>query len=530
MTENRLFYGDNLGFLRRMNAESVDLIYLDPPFNSKRNYNVLYKDEAGKFSESQITAFDDTWHWDTKAIEAYHDLTTQSSPQVSSVIGALHDFIRENQMMAYLVMMAVRLEHLQRVLKPTGSIYLHCDSVASHYLKLVMDAIFGVKNFRNEIIWYYGGRGAKAIGGQFPRNHDVILLYSKHPGKIIYNRQYIERLFTPNEAKKRNYRQDENGQWFKTSPRGDYTDVSISDLRSQGRIHDTKSGGIRIKYPLDLEDGMIRDDAMVGDVWTDIPDAMHIGHEFLGYPTQKPLKLLERIILTGSNPGQVVLDPFCGCGTAIAAAQKRGRKWIGIDVTHLSISLLRHRLDQLFPGIIYEKEGEPDDLSGARQLAQDSPYQFQWWMVAELGGQPFGAATGSTKGKKGSDKGIDGVIPFIDDSSLKPKRTLVQVKSGGVNSRDIRDLVGTVEREKAAMGVFVTLQKPTRDMLVEAASAGLYHAPLWDRNYRKIQVLSVEDHFAGKKIDHPPSKLPQFQTGRASIMEQAGFGEGAESQ
>jgi site-specific DNA-methyltransferase (adenine-specific) len=255
---------------------------------------------------------------------------------------------------------------------------------------------------------------------------------------------------------------------------------------------------------------------------------MHIGNEYLGYPTQKPIKLLERIILTGSNPGETVLDPFCGCGTAIAAAQKRSRKWIGIDVTHLSISLLRHRLDQLFPGIAYEKEGEPEDLSGAKQLAQDSPYQFQWWMVAELGGQPFGAATGGTKGKKGSDKGIDGVIPFIDDASLKPKRTLVQVKSGKVTSGDVRDLVGTVEREQAAMGVFVTLQKPTREMLTEAASAGLYHAPLWGRNYRKVQILSVEDHFEGKGIDLPPSKLPQFQTGRAKVMEQPELGSAEE--
>jgi adenine specific DNA methylase Mod len=265
MSENRLCYGDNLGFLRRMDAESVDLVYLDPPFNSKRNYNVLYKDEAGKFSESQITAFDDTWHWDTKAIEAYHELTTQSSAEVSSVIGALHDFIHENQMMAYLVMMAVRLEQLRRVLKPTGSIYLHCDSVASHYLKLVMDAIFGARNFRNEIIWHYGGRGAKAIGSQFPRNHDVILLYSKQAGDMVYNRQFIKRLFTPEQAKKRNCRQDENGQWFKTSPRGDYTDESIARLRSEGRIYDTKNEGIRIKYPLDVENGMVRDDEMVGD-------------------------------------------------------------------------------------------------------------------------------------------------------------------------------------------------------------------------------------------------------------------------
>jgi site-specific DNA-methyltransferase (adenine-specific) len=403
---NRLYFGDNLKILRdrgedQIEESSIDLIYLDPPFNSDRKYNVLYKDETGKYRESQMTAFDDTWHWDEGAARAYLELLEGPSADVSSVIGALHGSIGNNQMMAYLVMMGVRLVELQRVLKPTGSIYLHSNSVASHYLKLVMDAIFHARNFRNEIIWHYGGRGAKAHSGQFPRNHDVILVYGGSGGKQLHNPQYIKRLFTPAEARKRSMSQNPDGSWFKTSPRGDYTDESIARLEKEGRVHRTSKGGIRIKYPLETENGLVRDDELVGDVWNDIPDAMHIGNEYLGYPTQKPLNLLERIILSSSERDQIVLDPFCGCGTTIAAAQRLGRRWIGIDITHLSIGLLRYRLEGMFPGITYDVRCVPNDIAGARQLASDSTYQFQWWIVWALGGQPLGGTLGSKQRKKG---------------------------------------------------------------------------------------------------------------------------------
>lgn len=520
--ENTLYYGDNLKWLRdhqRFPDESVDLVYLDPPFNSQRNYNVLFKDELGKFSESQITAFEDTWHWNADAERTYHDLVTQAPERLSSMIGAYRHFIGTNQMMAYIVMMAARLAELHRVLTPAGSIYLHCDTTASHYLKTVMDAVFGAKNFRNEIIWYYGGRGAKAIGRQFPRNHDVILLYSKDDEQCFYERQYTVRQFTFEQARKNSFRQDEQGRWFKTAPRGDYTDDSITRLDEQGRIHRTKTGGVRIKYFLKSDNGFVYEDALVGDVWADIPDAMHIGHEFLGYPTQKPLGLLERIIRSSSKEGQTVLDPFCGCGTAIAAAQKLGRRWIGIDVTHLSISLMKYRLTAMFPDVRFTVRGEPEDLSGARQLASDDRYQFQWWALSLIHAKPLGGESGSRVGKKGSDKGIDGVITFIDDTKGKPRRVLVQVKSGHVKSGDIRDLVGTVQREDAAMGVFITLEEPSKDMITEAASAAFYHSPLWNRDYPRMQVLTVEQLLQGKSVECPPSSVPFMQAQRVKLTD-----------
>jgi site-specific DNA-methyltransferase (adenine-specific) len=348
ITENTLFYGDNLKVLREYIAgESIDLIYLDPPFNSNRNYNVLFKDESGSESEAQITAFEDTWHWNAAAEESYDYLVTQTSDQVSRMIGSLREFIGTNQMMAYLVMMAIRLVELHRVLKPTGSLYLHCDPAASHYLKIILDTIFGPKSFRNEIIWQRTNAKSNAFT-RFPTNHDIILRYTKtdrakwNPQYIAHHPEYIEDFYR--------YVEPETGRRYTlgdlTNPNRDrpnltyeflgvnrvwrWTKERMQEAYEQGLIIQSHPGAVpRLKRYLDEQEGI-----PVSDVWIDIPPVQSQSRELLGYPTQKPLALLERIINASSFPGDIILDPFCGCGTAIAAAQKSGRKWIGIDITH----------------------------------------------------------------------------------------------------------------------------------------------------------------------------------------------------
>lgn len=523
ITENTLFYGDNLDILREYIAtESIDLIYLDPPFNSNRTYNVLFRDESGREAEAQIEAFEDTWHWSHTAEETYHELATEGSDEVSKATSALLELIGRNQVMAYLVMMAARLVELHRVLKPTGSLYLHCDPTSSHYLKIVMDAIFGPTNFRTEIIWKRSSAHSDTKQGrrQHGRIHDTILFYTKssewtwNPVYTPYDEEYVNSFYK--------YLEPETGRRYTlgdiTGPGGAakgnpsyevmgvtrywrYSKEEMDELIRQGRIVQAKPGAVpRYKRYLDEMPGV-----PLQDVWTDIGPISSQAAERLGYPTQKPEALMERIIENSSNPGDVVLDPFCGCGTTIAAAQKMGRKWIGIDITHLSIALMKYRLEAMFPGIKFEVRGEPQDLASARQLAQDDRYQFQWWALSLVRAKPLGAKSGGKTGKKGSDRGIDGIITFIDDRSGKPKRILVQVKSGKVKSGDIRDLRGTVEREDAAvMGVFITLEEPSRDMRTEAVSAGFYHSPGWGQDYPRLQILTIEELLHGAEIKMPP--------------------------
>lgn len=225
----------------------------------------------------------------------------------------------------------------------------------------------------------------------------------------------------------------------------------------------------------------------------------------MGYPTQKPLALLERILQASSNPGDWVLDPFCGCGTAVAAAEKLGRKWVGIDVTHLSISLMKYRMRSMFPGAQFQVLGEPQDVGAAKQLAHDDRYQFQWWALSLVRARPLGGEAGSKAGKKGADKGIDGVILFTDEAKKPPKRVLVQVKSGHVNSATVRDLRGTLEREEGALAVLLTLEEPTGEMVKEAVTAGYYHSAFWNKDYPKIQILTIGEMLEGKEILMPPA-------------------------
>lgn len=522
--QNTLYYGDNLRILREyIRDESVDLIYLDPPFNSNRNYNVLFRDESGKESEAQITAFEDTWHWNQAAEQTYHELVTDTSPAISTMISALRTFIGSNQMMAYLVMMAARLVELHRVLKPTGSLYLHCDPTASHYLKIILDTIFTPVNFRAEIIWkrYSAHNDARRT---FAAVTDTILFYSKTPStkfnvqRTAYDETYIEKHFRHVDERGRRYalnnlqspnpRPNLTYEYKGYPPPPNGWKVSLEKmiaLDKQGRLYfpQNPEGRIRLKYFLEDMPGV-----SVSSLWDDIQPLAGAHAERLGYPTQKPLDLLERIIQASSNPGDVVLDPFCGCGTAIVAAQKLGRRWIGIDITHLSIALQKYRLKDAFgiePGKDYSVVGEPVDFYSAQQLANDDRYQFQWWALSLIQARPLGGEPGSKKGKKGADQGIDGVITFIDGTKGAAKRILVQVKSGKVSSRDIRDLRGAVERENAAIGVFITLEKPSSPMETEAVSAGYYQSPTWGRNYRKIQILSIDQLLGGAKVDMPPS-------------------------
>lgn len=523
MAGNTLYYGDNLEILREyIPSASVDLIYLDPPFNSNRSYNVLFKDESGTESESQITAFEDTWHWNQSAEETYRRLVLEGSADVSSMISAMRQFIGANQMMAYLVMMAARLVELHRVLKPTGSLYLHCDPTASHYLKIVLDTIFGPLNFRNEVIWQR--TASKGLSSRrLARNHDVILAYQQSDAAtwnsdamfIAYDMDAL----SPKTAGKYRSR-DSSGRLYEmkdlTNPNPDRPNLTYEFLgvtkvwrwtkdRMQaaydaGLVIQSKPGAVpRYKRYLDEQRGK-----PLTDVWADIDPLNSQARERLGYPTQKPLALLERIIRLSSNPGDVILDPFCGCGTAIAAAQKLGRQWIGIDITHLSIALQKYRMADMFPGIQFRVVGEPQDIGAAQQLASEDRYQFQWWALSKIEARPLGGEEGSKTGKKGSDRGIDGLIPFIDDASGKAKRVIVQVKSGHVKSGDIRDLSGTVEAGNAAIGVFITLEPPSSEMNKAAVTAGFYHSGTWDKDYPRIQILTVADLLHGAEVKMPP--------------------------
>lgn len=518
---NTLYYGDNLPILRdQVATASVDLVYLDPPFNSNRSYNVLFKDESGRDSEAQITAFADTWHWNEAAEATYYELVETGPAHVAGMIGALHGFIGANQMMAYLVMMAARLVELHRVLKPTGSLYLHCDPTASHYLKIVLDTIFGPQNFRNEIIWKR--TSSHNDTKRWMHIHDVILFYAGNrftwnPVYLGHDPKYVEKFYRFVDDRGQ-YRLHEVIRTASMGPRPNlayeykgYTPEwgwrmvreKVEQLDRENRIEWSKSGRPYLKRYLHEQEGM-----PVSSLVTDIPPIAAAAAEKLGYPTQKPLALLERIIQASSNPGDVVLDPFCGCGTTIAAAQKLGRRWIGIDITHLAIALQKYRLRDSFD-LVEKKDyhviGEPQDLGGARQLAQDNRYEFQWWALSLVRARPLGGQEGSKTGKKGSDKGIDGVITFIDDAGGKPKQVLVQVKSGHVKSGDIRDLKGTVEREKAALGVFVTLEAASKDMQTEAVQAGFYKSPGWDKDYPRLQIMTIEDLLHGAEVKMPPA-------------------------
>ena len=514
---NALYYGDNLDVLRRyIQNESVDLVYLDPPFNSNQDYNVLFAEQDGSRSAAQIKAFEDTWRWDQGAAAAYEEIV-EAGGKVSMAMQAFRAYLGESNMMAYLAMMAPRLLELRRVLKPTGGIYLHCDSSASHYLKMLMDAVFGPMNFENEIVWQR--TSAHNDPSRYGRVHDTLLFFTKGGGHT-WNQQFEEqdqayfsahdferdeagRLYRKRDLTAPAHGDSPSGQYEwkgKRPPQGrmwSYTQENMERLEGEGRIVYTRSGMPRLKiYAEDLRGVPYQDVWARPELWLNAAAA-----ERLGYPTQKPEALLDRIIRTSSNQGDVILDPFCGCGTAVAVAQRLERKWIGIDITHLAITLIRHRLFNTYGGKVeYEVTGEPVSLPDAQALAAEDKYQFQWWALGLVGARPADQ-------KKGADRGIDGRVYFHDEpEGGKTKQIILSVKGGGLKAQDVRDLRGVIEREKAEIGVLISMEEPTKQMRTEAASAGFFESKAWSKKYPRLQVLTVAELLDGKRIEYPPTQ------------------------
>lgn len=534
MSKNRLYYGDNLTVLREHIAdESVDLIYLDPPFNSRQDYNVLFAEKDGTRSSSQIMAFEDTWEWNQESMRAYEEVVERGG-RVADAMRAFRTFLGNSDMMAYLAMMAPRLIELHRVLKGSGSIYLHCDPTASHYLKILLDGIFGPQYFKNEIVWKRSDahNDAKQGAKHYGRIHDILLYFGKTDSPTfhaLYNplpETTVEKWYRHIEPEtgRRYNKADVTGpggaakgnphyEWKGITRYWRYNRAKMEELERQDRLTYSSSGMVYEKRYLDESKGVA-----VQDWWDDIEmlRGIHRNSERLGYPTQKPEALLERIIKASSNEGDIVLDPFCGCGTAIAVAQKLNRRWIGIDVTHLAIGLIKQRLKDTHGESIastYEVIGEPTSLPDAETLAHDDPYQFQWWALSLVGARPI-------EQKKGADRGIDGRLYFHDEAKGgKTKQIILSVKAGHTNVAHVRDLRGVIEREQAEIGVLISMEPPTKPMLKEAADAGFYQPPALADRYPRLQILTIADLLSGKVIQFP--RLLEVTYKRAPKAKQA---------
>ncbi len=520
---NLLYFGDNLTWLRehgKFPDESVDLVYLDPPFNSNRSYNVLFKEADVRESEAQMHAFEDTWTWSQDVQDVYNDFWLTAPEKPKQMLKSMIDALGRNDVTAYLTMMAPRLVELHRVLKPTGSLYLHCDPTASHYLKIMLDAVFDARYFRNEIRW----KRTHAHGDsrrRFASISDSILFYGKtdrttfNASALPLREEYAESHYRSRDPDGRRYQlvslrspnprpnlvYDYKG--YKPHQNGWAVSREVmEELDRTGRLSFPKDakGTIREKYYLDEARG-----TAMPDIWDDIPPINSQARERLGYPTQKPLALLERIISASSNPGDIVLDPFCGCGTAVHAAHKLGRRWIGIDITPLATNLIRTRLQEAFPGLKVPIEGWPVDMAGAVALAaQEDKYHFQDWAVIQCGARPAGGER-----KKGADRGVDGVIPFLDGKT--PKRGIVSVKAGKTGPDHVRDLGGVVSADDdAAFGVFICLYAPTKPMTEAALSQGSWVSEFDGKTYPKMQILSAQDLIDGKAVRMPASRTAVF--------------------
>jgi len=548
---NRLYFGDNLGWLRNAKEfpdASVDLVYLDPPFNSNADYNVLFRETSGQVSQAQFHAFTDTWSW-ADAAETYHQfIDTCPNVAVVEIMEAFHSFLKNSPMMAYLAMMAPRLVELHRTLKESGSLYLHCDPTASHHLKLMLDAIVGSTNFRNEIVWKR--HSAHSSAKRYGPIHDTILFYTKSDDftwtglRLDYQEEYLEhyykyddgdgRLYWRNSLTAAGTRKGSSGKpWRGFDPTGQgshwkFTIANLDALDAAGKIYwPPKGGWPQIKRYRDELKGIA-----VSDIWDDVNKINPAGNERLGYPTQKPQALLERIINASSNPGDVILDPFCGCGTTIHAAQKLGRRWIGIDVTYLAINLIKRRLRDAFgEEIEFDEKGQPTDFESAKRLAELDKFQFQHWALSLIGARPLKEGAG-----KGADRGVDGLLYFYEtkrtdspgrvreepltrSEPVHREKIIVQIKGGGVNRSDVSTLLGDVENQKAAGGVLITLERPSKQMRTEAADAGRFVSKLWhDKDYPRIQILTVEGLLNGiERVDAPPQLNPFAMAARESV-------------
>jgi site-specific DNA-methyltransferase (adenine-specific) len=552
---NRLYFGDNLRWLsdrKEFPDGSVDLVYLDPPFNSNADYNVLFREPSGQVSQAQFHAFTDTWSW-ADAADTYHQFV-DNCPNVAVVelMEALHSFLKHSPMMAYLAMMAPRLVEFHRVLKATGSLYLHCDPTASPYLRTLLDNIFGAENLRNEIVWQRTpSKGL--MTRRLARNHDVILSY-QNSDEARWNENAVFKQYDTNDLDEKTdekYSQrDPDGRRYQLTslinpnqnrPNLTYEFLGVTRVwrwtrermeqaLKEGLIVQPTPGRVpRFKRYLDEQRGK-----PLGDVWTDIAPLNSQAQERLGFPTQKPQALLERIISASSNPGDVVLDPFCGCGTTIHAAQKLDRQWIGIDITYLAINLIKRRLKDAFgEEIEFEEKGQPTDFASAKRLAELDKFQFQHWALSLIGARPLREGEG-----KGADRGVDGLLYFYEterkdipgrireeplprSEPVHREKIIVQVKGGGVNRGDVATLLGDVENQKAAGGILITLEKPSKQMRTEAADAGRYSSKLWhDKDYPRIQILTVEGLLNGTEhIDAPPQINPFAMAARESARE-----------
>ncbi|MCX6359751.1 MAG: DNA methyltransferase [Armatimonadetes bacterium] len=521
MPTNTLYYGDNLDVLRKhMPDASVDLVYLDPPFNSQRNYNVLFKEQSGLQSPAQIKAFTDTWEWSEEAYQTF--LHECRNPRLLNLVQGFTQMLGRNAVTAYIAMMAPRLAELHRVLKPTGSLYLHCDPTASHYLKLVLDAVFEPTRFRSEIIWQRtsahndSGQGRKQHG----RIHDVVLFYTKgddwqwNQTYTPYDQDYLDTFYRHVEpATGRLYRLGDltapgGADPAKRNPHYEFLGVTrywrfakerMEELWQAGRVIQTRPGAVpAYKRYLDEMPGV-----PIQDVWTDIPPLGAQARERLGYPTQKPVALLERILSASSNPGDVVLDPFCGCGTAVVAAQRLGRQWVGIDVAHVAIALIKYRLTDSFnlqPKADYLVIGEPTTDAEARALANQDRDEFQKWAVGLVPRAML------YQQKKGADGGVDGLLYFRDDAA-DPKKAVIQVKSGHPSLGHARDFAHVIAREKATLGLYITLDPPTTPMLREADTLGFYTTPLGGHRLPRFQFRTAEQLLANQPFQIPSSAL-----------------------
>lgn len=522
LPENVLYFGDNLDVLKRHIAdESIDLIYLDPPFNSKQAYNVIFQEKNGTNASAQFQAFEDTWHWNDAAAAAMNEVVTTGGSRLVEAIKAFNAMIPGSDLMAYLSMMATRLIQLRRVLKPTGSIYLHCDPTASHYLKILMDATFGPDSFRTEIIWKRSSAHSDTKQGrqQHGRIHDTILFYTAgdtwtwNPIYTPYDTHYVDQFYRHIEdGTGRRYRLGDltgPGGAAKGNPHYEvmgvtrywrYSRERMEELIRAGRVIQTAPGAVpQYKRYLDEMPGV-----PLQDVWTDLDPVAAQAAERLGYPTQKPEALLERIVATSTIPGDLVLDPFCGCGTTIDAAERLGRRWVGIDITYLAIGLVERRLKDTYgPEIAqkFEVIGRPTQVDDAVDLARRDRYQFQWWSLDLVDARPH------NERKKGADRGVDGRIDFQEHPGGPIKSILIQIKSGGVSRGDVATLIGDMGRG-FSMAALISLEDFTGPMIKEAASAGVFtpEDPIGagKPSYPRVQLLTIkqilEEH---RHIEYP---------------------------
>lgn len=518
---SRLYFGDNLDVMReRISDASVDLIYLDPPFNSNVNYNVLFDEIGAGQSEAQAEAFQDTWSWGEASAAAFDDVI-RNGGDAALLLDAFRRWMGDTGLMAYLAMMAVRIGEFQRILRPTGSIYLHCDPTASHYIKLILDATFGNHKFRNEIVWLRSKnpKGSQHAMKKYGPATDSLLFYGDMDQSPIYL-DNIRIKLTDVELAAKYPMADEFGPFadgpilrgkrmgprenltyeykgFKPGPAGWRMERSqLEELDRRGNLAWTRTGGPRRKLRPSDDKG-----DPIGSFWGDIPPLNSQAKERLGYPTQKPVALLERIIRASSREGQTIFDPFCGCGTTVEAAERLDRQWLGIDVSHYAVTLIETRLRERHPSAKYDVYGRPTTYAGAVDLARRDKYQFQWWAAWLLGTQTY-------EGKKGKDRGIDGNI-YFPNGPYGLGRIIVSVKGGSnISPSMVSELAGVVQRENAEMGVLITLVEPTKAMEVNAAGSGFVAKSAHGRLPR-VQIVTVADLLAGRLPRLPPLPIPK---------------------